>query len=150
MRTPKVKTQSAGQMEIATPDLNDVAKHLRDEGYIHVFEHIQGAGNIFTLWVNLSTGDEVMTVSRPARGNYRGTELFRLSAITHEYLRECLGLEAVSKASSGGLNANGGHYREILDGILYVERAQAREFKAALKELCKQFDYKFVPTDELT
>jgi len=60
------------------------------------------------------------------------------------------------KASSGGLkrspagvNANGEHYVEILDGILYVENKQVKAFKAKLKALCNRFDYKFVPTDEL-
>ncbi len=52
------------------------------------------------------------------------------------------------KRSRQGVNANGAHYVEILDGILYAERKQVKEFKAALKELCERFDYKFVPTDE--
>lgn len=51
------------------------------------------------------------------------------------------------KRSPLGVNANGGHYVEILDGMLYVDHSQVKEFKAALKELCEQFDYKFVPYD---
>jgi hypothetical protein len=53
------------------------------------------------------------------------------------------------KRSPTGVNANGAHYVEILDGVLYVERAQVEEFKSRLKELCGRFDYKFVPFDAL-
>jgi hypothetical protein len=62
------------------------------------------------------------------------------------------------KVASGGLkvspphvNAHGANpgkvYVEILDGILYVEHRQVRQFKAALKELCRQYDYKFVEAE---
>jgi hypothetical protein len=51
------------------------------------------------------------------------------------------------KRSPLGVNANGRHYVEILDGMLYVDHSQVKEFKTALKELCERFDYKFVPYD---
>lgn len=65
-----------------------------------------------------------------------------------------------SRASSGGLKRSaagvngeeskkaGTTYVEVLDGVLYVERRGVAEFKRRLKELCSQFDYRFVPADE--
>lgn len=66
----------------------------------------------------------------------------------------------IRRAASGGLKRSnpgvnrdsrerGTHYVIILDGELYVDHKQVKAFKAALKELCKGFDYKFVPYDKL-
>jgi len=53
------------------------------------------------------------------------------------------------KRSKPGVNENGGRYREVLDGVLYVDRRQFADFKRRLKALCKEFDYRFVPFDLL-
>lgn len=53
------------------------------------------------------------------------------------------------KRSGLGVNANGGHFREVLDGILYVDADSYQQFKAELKELCNRFDYRFVPFDRI-
>lgn len=88
-------------------------------------------------------------------GEEAGTQEFEAGWYTF-YLRDqerCRKRRASSgglKRSPAGVNKDGAHYVEITDGILYVEHAQVGEFKAALKELCSRFDYKFVPSDELT
>jgi hypothetical protein len=53
------------------------------------------------------------------------------------------------KRSKPGVNENGGNYREVLDGVLYVDKRQFAFFKRELKKLCAQFDYRFVPLDQL-
>jgi hypothetical protein len=47
-----------------------------------------------------------------------------------------------------GLNPKGVSFVEVLDGLLYVEHLEERDFKRELKALCKRFNYRFVPSDE--
>jgi len=73
-------------------DLNTAQNELLSLGYVSVFQHTQGQDNVFILWTNLSTGDELMTVSRAPRVvteglSFRSTALFRLHATNLESTR---------------------------------------------------------------
>jgi hypothetical protein len=69
-------------------------------GYKSIFCHPQGGGNMTILWVNLETGDFLLTMSM--RGpivsgvDYKGTTIYRLSIITLEEV-----LEAASTPQEG-------------------------------------------------
>jgi hypothetical protein len=57
------------------------------------------------------------------------------------------GLKSTRYPNAKGANPPGVRYREVLDGILYVEHRQYQQFKAELQLLCAQFDYKFSPAE---
>jgi hypothetical protein len=68
--------------EAAKESLNTVQSRLIAAGYQSLFCHQQGDKNIFILWINLQTGDEVLSVSGRAptidNHDFQCTGIYRL------------------------------------------------------------------------
>lgn len=79
--------------DLALPNMKDVQRDLATHGYSSLFQHTFGDGNIATLWLTLDDrGDQLLTICRKpvkmtaANPDYRATEVFRVVAVTPQYI----------------------------------------------------------------
>lgn len=102
IRTRVKETQKAA--EAALYDINTVQHALAERGYQSLFSHTQGNQNIFIMWINLQSGDELMTVSK--RGlrigdhEFKSTAIYRL--VPAIMMGDTIASEAKQRRQAGG------------------------------------------------